>query len=133
MKRVLLSFSLVLLYSLAVVPVSAWATAESDISAAVPASSAAASNTVDAFSDAYGEPWSYPYPSVTPEPVAADPDSAAQSDAGSDGWTVYELSNTETIWDKPFEEYTPTEGYLFLIFTLILVYLGFRIFKGGVL
>ena len=128
-----LLISLVLLYSMALVPVSAWATAEPDVGAAVPASSDVSSSAVLDGSTPESEPWSYPYPSITPEPVASDPDDTAQSDPGSDEWAVYEMSQVETIWDKPFEEYTPTEGYLFLIFTLILVYLGFRIFKGGVL
>lgn len=128
-----LFISLVLLYSIALVPVSAWATAEPDVGAAVSASSDVSSSAVLDGSTPESEPWSYPYPSITPEPVAADSDDTAQSDPGSDEWAVYEMSQVETIWDKPFEDYTPTEGYLFLIFTLILVYLGFRIFKGGVL
>lgn len=126
--------SLSLLVIVALVPVSAWATAEPDAGSTVSASSDVSNNTDLADSSvAESEPWSYPYPSITPEPVTSDPDDTAQSDAGSDEWSVYELTAVETIWDKPFEEYTPTEGYLFLIFTLILVYLGFRIFKGGVL
>ena len=36
-----------------------------------------------------------------------------------------------TIWNKPFDMYTPTEGFLFLIFVLILTALVFKIFKGG--
>ena len=130
MKRVFLSFSLVLLLCVSLVPVSAWATSEPTAGSSVPASSASSvADSVVGSSAAESEPWSYPYPSVTPEPLAA----ASESAAGSDEWSVYELTSAETIWDKPFEEYTPTEGYLFLIFTVILMYCGFKIFRGGVL
>ena len=36
-----------------------------------------------------------------------------------------------TIWDKPFTDYTPTEGYLCLLFILFLSVCAFKLFKGG--
>lgn len=92
----------------------------------------------------------FPAPASTPEPGVGDeaeppaePDtepveaSAAEDTADSDN-SLAEDSNAEapkepppTIWDKPFAEYTPTEGYLFLLFVLILSACAFKLFKGG--
>lgn len=130
MKRVFLSVTIVFLFCVSLVPVSAWATSESSSVPAVPASSAFPDDDPVAGSPtAEPEPWSYPYPSITPEPFTEAPG----SDAGAEEWSVYELTPVDTIWNKPFEDYTPTEGYLFLIFTVILMYCGFKIFRGGVL
>lgn len=220
MKRVIVSLSLVLLFSLAVVPLSAWATAESNVGSAVPASSVAAGDFAVAAAADYGVmPVNYDHyitlqtadqtvvigdtvllsvsidSSVAPYVTTyawdfsntanfseysnvlfvENPNSSyeitslAQSGyyrcrvSTSEGLLGYSAvfhisvvesidpaptpapdptptpspdipeSDSYTIWDKPFEQYTTTEGYLFLIFTLIIVYFGFRIFKGGVL
>ena len=134
MQRVIVSLSLVLLFSLAVVPVSAWATSEPVVSSSVPASSvgADAGSVVDA--------GSISQPDQTADPAASSTAAAASEPAaGSDdqGGTVYNVTiETEeaepTIWDKDFNEYTPTEGYLFLLFVLLLSSMVFKLFKGGI-
>lgn len=130
MQRVIVSLTLVLLFSLAVVPVSAWATSEPGVSSSVPASSAGA----DAGSAADPGSVSEPDPAAS-SAAAAAPESAAGSD--EQGSTVYnvtiEAEATEpTIWEKDFNEYTPTEAYLFLLFVLLLTAMVFRLFKGGI-
>lgn len=37
----------------------------------------------------------------------------------------------DTIWEKPFSEYTPTEGYLLLLFVLVLSSLAYKFFRRG--
>lgn len=128
MQRVIVSLTLVLLFSLAVVPVSAWATSEPGVSSSVPASSAGA----DAGSAADPGSVSEPDPAAS-SAAAAAPESAAGSD--EQDWTVYNVTleaPEPTIWDKDFNEYTPTEGYLFLMFVLLLTSMVFKLFKGGI-
>lgn len=130
MQRVIISLSLVLLFSLSVVPVSAWATSELDVISSVSASSAGAD--AGSVADPGSIPESDPAASST---AAADSEPAAGSD--EQGSTVYnvtiEAEATEpTIWEKDFNEYTPTEAYLFLLFVLLLTAMVFRLFKGGI-
>ena len=40
-----------------------------------------------------------------------------------------ETAETPSIWDKPFNDYTPLEGYSLLIFVLILTACGLTIFR----
>ena len=40
-----------------------------------------------------------------------------------------ETAETPSIWDKPFNDYTPQEGYSLLIFVLILTACGLTIFR----
>ena len=64
-----------------------------------------------------------------------DPAAGDQDVVQTDPIIIYsvEPEAPATIWEKPFEEYTPTEGYLFLLFVLALTCIFYRIFKKGVL
>lgn len=64
-----------------------------------------------------------------------DPATGDQDVVQTDPIIIYsvEPEAPATIWEKPFEEYTPTEGYLFLLFVLALTCVFYRIFKKGVL
>lgn len=64
-----------------------------------------------------------------------DPAAGDQDVVQTDPIIIYsvEPEAPATIWEKPFEEYTPTEGYLFLLFVLALTCVFYRIFKKGVL
>lgn len=64
-----------------------------------------------------------------------DPAAGDQDIVQTDPIIIYsvEPEAPATIWEKPFEEYTPTEGYLFLLFVLALTCVFYRIFKKGVL
>lgn len=64
-----------------------------------------------------------------------DPAAGDQDAVQTDPIVIYsvEPEAPATIWEKPFEEYTPTEGYLFLLFVLALTCVFYRIFKKGVL
>lgn len=64
-----------------------------------------------------------------------DPATGDQDSVQTDPIIIYsvEPEAPATIWEKPFEEYTPTEGYLFLLFVLALTCVFYRIFKKGVL
>lgn len=67
------------------------------------------------------EPDQIAEPSAVPEPtpqvivIQSTPETAAPT-------------MEPTIWDKPFNDYTPTEGLLLLIFVLIVLYLVYYIF-----
>lgn len=64
------------------------------------------------------------------EPPA--PDESAVDSPDADSAADLEPAPAYTIWDKPFAEYSPTEGYLFLLFVLVLSFCSFKIFKGGI-
>lgn len=70
-------------------------------------------------------------PDALPDDVpAADTDVPADDapDAAPDAVeeSVY------TIWDKPFDLYTPAEGYLCLLFLVVLTTATFNLFKKGI-
>lgn len=48
-----------------------------------------------------------------------------------DADSMPESTAAPTIWDKPFEEYTPAEGYLFLLFVLAVSCIAFKLFRRG--
>ena len=64
-----------------------------------------------------------------------DPAAGDQDAVQTDPIIIYsvEPEAPATIWEKPFEEYTPTEGYLFILVVLALTCIFYRIFKKGVL
>ena len=64
-----------------------------------------------------------------------DPATGNQDAVQTDPIIIYsvEPETPATIWEKPFEEYTPTEGYLFILVVLALTCIFYRIFKKGVL
>lgn len=64
-----------------------------------------------------------------------DPAAGDQDAVQTDPIVIYsvEPEAPATIWEKPFEEYTPTEGYLFILVVLALTCVFYRIFKKGVL
>lgn len=46
--------------------------------------------------------------------------SGAADQSAADGMQTVDASDIPTIWDKPFDSYTPTEGYLLLLTVLAL-------------
>lgn len=42
-------------------------------------------------------------------------------------------SPVAVIWDKPFTDYSPTEGYLFLLFVIACIVVFFKTFEWGVI
>lgn len=152
MKNAILSCAFVLLLGVSLVPVSAWADSELAAGSDVAASDVVLGGAGDAVSDAVSEPAAEPDadsaaasgPAAESAPDGLTDNREAPADSSGEEWTVYEVTpiigedeaSSEpvyTIWDKPFEEYTPTEGYLFLLFVLTFAALAFKLFKGGIL
>lgn len=71
----------------------------------------------------------------TPEPETQDYTAQLSTISGQlvDLRTAVELATPETaepnIWDKPFNDYTPQEGYALLTFVLVLAACAFAIFR----
>lgn len=71
----------------------------------------------------------------TPEPESQDYTGQLSTISGQlvDLRTAVEMSTPETaepnIWDKPFNDYTPQEGYALLTFVLVLAACAFMIFR----
>ena len=65
---------------------------------------------------------------------AASDSSASSVAAGNEpaASSVPASTPAPVIWDKPFSDYTPTEGYLFLLFVLACVVVFYKIFEWGI-
>lgn len=158
MKNVVVSMAFLLMVCVAMVPVPAWADSEQTVDPSVQTSDVAVvgdnSDSIDVGASSVPDGTNVvdePIASPTPEPVtnAGETDANGVTGVGRDEvlatsepetmdeWQVLELvtesESESTIWEKPFDEYTPTEGYLFLLFVLALVCVMFRIFKGGII
>lgn len=135
MKNVLLPVALVLVLGVSLVPVSAWADSEPASSTAVETPDVGYDSVVDApfvpVPESGSESSADSAAATDPaEPTLEDVMQEAEQLLAEDGENA--TDPVYTIWDKPFTEYTPTEGYLFLLFVLVLAYSAFNLFKGGI-
>ena len=67
--------------------------------------------------------------------TASDPEAEADTTSGAadqsdaDGMQTVDASDILTIWDKPFNSYSPTEGYLLLLTVLVFSMAAFKLVK----
>ena len=59
----------------------------------------------------------------------ADTTSSAADQSDADGMQTVDASDISTIWDKPFNSYSPTEGYLLLLTVLAFSMAAFKLVK----
>lgn len=70
-------------------------------------------------------------PTSSPDSEAAEAAASSAPSEEDDADSTPESTAAPTIWNKPFEEYTPAEGYLFLLFVLAVSCIAFKLFRRG--